>query len=107
MDLLRSKGSMWLFDYQTAASSGSGIGDLSKFRLGLIDWVHAVLSVFVFVAMALRDKNVLSCFYPTPTHETQEVLDIVPLGIGLICSLLFVVFPTRRHGIGHPVTPDH
>uniref|UniRef100_A0A5B7BRP1 Uncharacterized protein n=1 Tax=Davidia involucrata TaxID=16924 RepID=A0A5B7BRP1_DAVIN len=98
---------MWLFDYQTAASSGSGIGDLSKFRLGLIDWVHAVLSVFVFVAMALRDKNVLSCFYPMPTHETQEVLDIVPLGIGLICSLLFVVFPTRRHGIGYPVTPDH
>lgn len=66
--------------------------------------VHAVLSVLVFGAVALRDKNVLGCFYPRPGHEAQEVLDIVPLGVGIICSMLFVVFPTRRHGIGYPVT---
>ncbi|KAH0988619.1 hypothetical protein GBA52_000102 [Prunus armeniaca] len=69
-----------------------------------MDLVHAVLSVFVFGAVALRDKNVVGCFYPTPGHETQEVLNIVPVGIGLICSSLFVVFPTRRHGIGYPLT---
>ncbi|KAL5566434.1 hypothetical protein UlMin_029598 [Ulmus minor] len=76
-----------------------------QFRIRFIDWVHAVLSVFVFGAVALRDKNVLTCFYPKPRHETQEVLDIVPVGIGIICGLLFVVFPTRRHGIGYPLTP--
>ncbi|CAL5329789.1 hypothetical protein CsSME_00010249 [Camellia sinensis var. sinensis] len=92
---------MWLFDYQ----SNTGLPDLSKYRVTPIDVVHAVLSMLVFVAVALRDKNVLSCFYPKPAHETQEVLDIVPIGIGLICSLLFMVFPTRRHGIGYPVTP--
>ncbi|CAL5377946.1 unnamed protein product [Camellia sinensis] len=91
---------MWLFDYQ----SNTGLPDLSKYRVTPIDVVHAVLSMLVFVAVALRDKNVLSCFYPKPAHETQEVLDIVPVGIGLICSLLFMVFPTRRHGIGYPVT---
>ncbi|KDO43218.1 hypothetical protein CISIN_1g035725mg, partial [Citrus sinensis] len=79
--------------------------DLNKYRIRFIDGVHAVLSVLVFAAVALRDKNVLSCFFPTPKHETQEVLDIVPVGIGLICSLLFVIFPTRRHGIGYPITP--
>ncbi|KAA8545468.1 hypothetical protein F0562_020252 [Nyssa sinensis] len=63
---------MWLFDYQAAAASSSGIPDLSKFKLGTIDWVHAVVSVFVFVAMALRDKNVQNCFYPKTTHEIQE-----------------------------------
>ncbi|KAJ4851415.1 hypothetical protein Tsubulata_030615, partial [Turnera subulata] len=66
---------------------GSGLPDLSKYRIRFIDGVHAVLSVLVFVAVALRDKNVLSCFYPMPEHETQEVLDTVPVGIGLICSL--------------------
>ncbi|THG09975.1 protein DMP3-like [Camellia sinensis] len=95
---------MWLFDYPTAAGLSSGLPDLRKYRLSFIDVVHAISSVFVLVALALRDKNVVSCFYPMPAHETQEVLDIVPIGIGFLCSLLFVVFPTRRHGIGYPVT---
>ncbi|KAM7470326.1 hypothetical protein LguiA_008509 [Lonicera macranthoides] len=95
---------MWLFDYQTAA--GAGLPDLSKYKLRFVDWIHAVVSAFVLIALALRDRNVVNCFYPRPSHETQEVLDIVPLAIGMICSLLFVIFPTRRHGIGYPVTPD-
>ncbi|XWS55316.1 hypothetical protein CRYUN_Cryun10bG0164500 [Craigia yunnanensis] len=94
---------MFLFDYPDP--SGSGLPDLSKYRIKFFDVVHAVLSVLVFGAVALKDKNVLNCFYPTPKHETQEVLNIAPVGIGLICSLLFVVFPTRRHGIGYPITP--
>ncbi|KAL7205783.1 hypothetical protein ACSBR2_018659 [Camellia fascicularis] len=94
---------MFLFDYPS--SSSNGIPDLSKYRLRFIDWVHAILSVLVFGAVAFRDKNVVKCLYPSPGHETEEVLDIVPIAIGLICSLLFVVFPTRRHGIGCPVSP--
>ncbi|KVI11057.1 protein DMP3-like [Cynara cardunculus var. scolymus] len=94
---------MWLFDYYDPKN----VVDLRKYRLRLIDWVHAVLTVLVLAAVALRDRNVVSCFYPTPDHEAQEVLDIIPIGIGLICSMLFVVFPTRRHGIGHPATHDN
>ncbi|GMN26778.1 hypothetical protein TIFTF001_001428 [Ficus carica] len=93
---------MFLFDYPDP--TGSGLADLSKYRIGFIDWVHAVLSVFVFGVVALRDRNVVVCFYPQPGHTVQEVLDIVPVGIGLLCSLLFLVFPTRRHGFGYPVT---
>lgn len=96
---------MYLFDNRVSGSGQDGSGpDLSKYRLGLIDWVHAVLSVLVFGVVAFRDRNVVSCFYPKPSHEAQEVLDILPVGVGLICSLLFVAFPTRRHGIGYPVT---
>ncbi|KAK2966103.1 hypothetical protein RJ640_025599, partial [Escallonia rubra] len=72
---------MWLFDYPVAGSSDGALPDLRKYRLRFIDMVHAVLSVLVFGAVALKDKNVLSCFYPTPTHETQEVLDIGPVDI--------------------------
>ncbi|KAJ1385696.1 Protein DMP [Sesbania bispinosa] len=98
---------LWLFDYDYSVGPGPGPGlpDLSKYRIRPMDWVHALLSVLVFCAVALRDKNVLNCFYPDPLHQTQEVLDIVPVGIGLLCSLLFVVFPTTRHGIGYPLTP--
>lgn len=91
---------MWLFDYSNVVD----VPDLTKYRIKLIDCLHAVLSVLVFAAVALRDRNVVSCFYPEPEMETKEALGIIPIGIGLICSLLFVVFPTRRHGIGYPVT---
>lgn len=95
---------MFLFDTAATAATTS-LPDLRKYRRTFIDWVHAVLSVLVFGAVALRDRNVVSCLYPTPGHEAKEVLDTVPIGIGLICGLLFMVFPTRRHGIGYPVTP--
>ncbi|KAG6652421.1 protein DMP3-like [Carya illinoinensis] len=95
---------MWLFDYP-GPSNPSGLPNLSSYKIRFIDWVHAVLSVLVFGAVAMRDKNVLQCLYPTPGREIEEVLDIVPVGFGLICSLMFVVFPTRRNGIGYPVTP--
>lgn len=92
---------LWLLDYPPGAPAP----DTSRYRLAIIDAVHAVLSVAVFGVVAARDKNVVSCFYgPSPAKETAEALDIVPLGIGMLCSLLFVVFPTRRHGIGYPVT---
>ncbi|XP_010534186.1 PREDICTED: uncharacterized protein LOC104809807 [Tarenaya hassleriana] len=93
---------MWMFDYPDP--SGAGLPDLSKYRIRAMDWIHAVLSVLVFGAVALRDNNVLSCFYPSPESQTKEVLDIVPMGVGVVCSLLFSVFPSKRHGIGFPVT---
>lgn len=106
-----SKG-MWLLDYpdpEPGRRSGSGPGgevlpDLRKYRVRAVDIVHGVLSVLVFGTVAFRDKNVVGCLYPDPGKETREVLDIVPIGVGVICSLLFVVFPTKRHGIGYPIT---
>ncbi|KAM0036210.1 putative protein DMP [Helianthus debilis subsp. tardiflorus] len=95
---------MWVFDSQTAAASPSGLPDLRKYKLRAVDWIHAFVSVIVLVTLAMRDRSVVSCFYPRPSHEAQEVLDIVPLGLGLLCSLLFVVFPSKRHGIGYPVS---
>ncbi|KAL0698386.1 hypothetical protein Bca4012_054508 [Brassica carinata] len=95
---------MWVFDYPDP--SGLGLPDLSKYQIRFVDWIHAVLSMLVFGAVAMRDKNAVSCFYPAPEQETKKVLDIVPMGVGVICGLLFLVFPARRHGIGYPVTGD-
>ncbi|XP_050377637.1 protein DMP3-like [Argentina anserina] len=95
---------LFVFDSSAIAAAGAALPDLIKYRLSFIDFVHAFLSVLVFGAVAFRDKNVVGCLYPMPGHETQEVLDIVPIGVGLLCSLLFVVFPTTRHGIGYPLS---
>ncbi|MCL7038435.1 hypothetical protein MKW94_022878 [Papaver nudicaule] len=100
------------FDSETGSSN---LPELSKYKLRFIDVVHAILSVLVFMAIALRDKNVLSCFYPQPEHETRQVLNTTPrqhlniirTAVGVICSLLFIVFPTKRHGIGYPVSSSH
>ena len=53
--------------------------------------------------MALRDQNVVSSFYSSSRHEGQEVFNIFLIGIVVICNALFVVVPTRRHGIGYPI----
>lgn len=49
---------MFLFDYPTT----SPVPDLSKYRVRLVDGLHAVLSVLVFGSVALRDRNVALSF---------------------------------------------
>ncbi|GMH19536.1 hypothetical protein Nepgr_021377 [Nepenthes gracilis] len=75
-----------------------------QYRIKFVDFMHAFMSVLVFGAVALFDENVVQCFYPEPSVQTKEVLVALPVGIGVICSGLFVVFPTTRHGIGFPTS---
>ncbi|CAI9756462.1 unnamed protein product [Fraxinus pennsylvanica] len=58
----------------------------------------------LWITIALLDQNVVSCFYPQPSDGTKEVLTELPVEIGEICNMLFVVFHTKQHGIGLPVT---
>ncbi|CAJ2658949.1 unnamed protein product [Trifolium pratense] len=76
----------------------------AKYRLRFIDFVHAVMSISIFAAIAFFYQNVVNCFFPEPSKEIQEVVTMLPLGIGVVCSMLFVAFPTQRHGIGFPLT---
>ncbi|KAK3023048.1 hypothetical protein RJ639_044838 [Escallonia herrerae] len=57
-------------------------------------------------SVALFDENVVKCFYPTPSDKAKEPLTTLPIGIGVICSMLFITFPTKRHGIGFPLTAN-
>ncbi|KAJ1284711.1 hypothetical protein BS78_03G226100 [Paspalum vaginatum] len=65
-----------------------------------LDFVHAIVSAMIFVAIALFDQNVVSCFYPIPSEDTKQLLTALPVAIGVIGSMLFVSFPTTRHSIG-------
>ncbi|KAK9050490.1 hypothetical protein SSX86_030540 [Deinandra increscens subsp. villosa] len=78
----------------------------AKYRLRFIDFMHAFMSIMVFAAVALFDQDVVNCFYPSPSDEIEELLTALPVGFGVVFSMLFVVFPTQRHGIGFPVTTN-
>ncbi|XP_050379661.1 protein DMP7-like [Argentina anserina] len=76
----------------------------AKYKLTFIDFFHAFMSVLVFGAVALFDHNIVSCFYPKLTEEGKQVLFVIPVGVGIVCSILFVLFPSKRHGIGFPLS---
>ncbi|XP_068657821.1 protein DMP6-like [Aristolochia californica] len=80
--------------------------EATRYRVKFIDLVHAIMSILVFGVVILFDQNVVKCFCPEPSEETKQVLTGLPVGIGVICSMLFIAFPTTRHGIGFPLSPQ-
>nr|GEV51689.1 protein DMP4-like [Tanacetum cinerariifolium] len=77
-----------------------------EYKLRFIDVFHAFLSMGVFTTLAMSDKNVVNCFYPEPSETIGELLSVLPIGVGVLCSALFGVFPTTRHGIGFPLSEN-
>lgn len=71
-----------------------------RYRVGFTDFVHALMSVLVFVAIAFSDHRVTNCLFPGHAKEIDEVMRSFPLMVGVICSGLFLVFPNTRYGIG-------
>ncbi|CAA0822314.1 Protein of unknown function (DUF679 [Striga hermonthica] len=71
-----------------------------RYRAGLGDLVHALMSALVFLAIALSDHRVTGCVLPGHAKEMDEAMQSFPLMVGIVCSGLFLVFPTTRYGIG-------
>ncbi|XP_065876728.1 protein DMP7 [Euphorbia lathyris] len=91
---------LWVIDGSVKLSAEEAV----NYRLRFIDFLHAFMSILVFGTVALFDKNVVKCFCPTPSDEVKDLLIVVPFGVGLICSVLFLVCPSKRHGIGTPLS---
>ncbi|KAK1276102.1 hypothetical protein QJS04_geneDACA022457 [Acorus gramineus] len=90
---------LWVIDGPVEASVKG-----EEYRLRPIDFAHALASLMVFAAVALLDGDTTRCFYPVPSEGVKEVLSVMPVGIGVVCSMFFVAFPTTRHGIGFPLS---
>ncbi|GKV08737.1 hypothetical protein SLE2022_191830 [Rubroshorea leprosula] len=71
-----------------------------RYKIGVTDFVHAVMSVMVFMAIAFSDRRVTNCVFPGHEKEMDQVMESFPLMVGIVCSGLFLVFPTTRYGIG-------
>ncbi|XP_039017650.1 protein DMP3-like [Hibiscus syriacus] len=51
--------------------------------------------------------EVQRCFFPKPGPNGNALMTNLPLGVGILASGLFVLFPTKRRGIGYGDNPDH
>ncbi|CAJ1941144.1 unnamed protein product [Sphenostylis stenocarpa] len=87
-------------------SPASNSVDLSGQRLGVGDFVHAVLSLLVFAVLGLLDTNTVHCFYPSFESTQKILLQVLPTVIGVFAGGVFMIFPNNRHGIGYPLTSD-
>ncbi|TYJ40311.1 hypothetical protein E1A91_A04G131300v1 [Gossypium mustelinum] len=82
-------------------------GEENKYKVKLIDFFHALVSIMIFMALVLFDQNVVNCFGLKPSGDSNELLlMLLPASIGAIGCLLFVSFPSKRHGIGCPLSKN-
>ncbi|XBH97798.1 hypothetical protein VPH35_127416 [Triticum aestivum] len=69
-----------------------------------LDFLHAIFTSLVFLTVAFSDVGLQNCFFPNAGRNTMELLKNLPLGIAFLSSFVFMVFPTKRKGIGYTDT---
>ncbi|KAL8088707.1 hypothetical protein AgCh_038477 [Apium graveolens] len=74
--------------------------DLTQYKICCVDFVHAFLSIMVFLVFALSDSDVQSCYFAVAGENLNALVINLPLGAGVLSSFLFMLFPTTRRGIG-------
>ena len=96
----------WVFNDVDDKDGAGGEEKQKKKDLAIkaIDFVHAFTSLTVFLVFAMSDSNVQKCFFPKAGANEKALIMNLPLGAGFLASLLFMLFPTRRKGIGYADT---
>ncbi|KAI4983043.1 hypothetical protein ZWY2020_023535 [Hordeum vulgare] len=77
--------------------------DLDQFRrlrLRPLDFVHAFFAAMVFLTVAFSDVGLQNCFFQDAGRNTEELLKNLPMGMAFLSSFVFIIFPTKRKGIG-------
>ncbi|KAL8142340.1 hypothetical protein V2J09_015372 [Rumex salicifolius] len=54
-----------------------------KFHVHFSDFVHAMMSVMVFLSIAFSDHRVTTCLLPEYTKEMEEAMESFPLMVGI------------------------
>ena len=80
--------------------------DLSVYKLRFGDFVHGLFALTVFGVLVLLDQKTVGCFYPVSAALENTLLKVLPPAVGVIANVLFMFFPTKRHGIGYPSRTD-
>lgn len=74
--------------------------DLRKRCLKTLDWVHAFFTAVVFLTVAASDVGLQRCFFPHASEDAKQLLKNMNLGMTVLSSFVFMIFPTTRSGIG-------
>ncbi|KAG6525685.1 protein DMP3-like [Zingiber officinale] len=99
---LATRGGFYVFNYDGDDGARDQVfGDLKPYWLRATDYVHAFLAVLVFMTVAFSDGMIQGCLFPAAGRSEMELLVNLPLGAGVLSTLVFLVFPTRRRGIGY------
>ncbi|KAJ4954995.1 hypothetical protein NE237_011778 [Protea cynaroides] len=85
-------------------SPASSSVDLKKYKLTLLDFVHAFWTLIVFATVSLLDTNTVGCFYPKFESEQKVLVMVLPPVVGFFASGVFFIFHNKRHGIGYSTT---
>jgi hypothetical protein len=78
--------------------------EFRRLRIRPLDYMHAVFTALVFLAVAFSDVGLQNCFFPNAGRNTEELLKNLPLGMAFLSSFVFIVFPTKRKDIGYSRT---
>ncbi|XP_044432348.1 protein DMP3-like, partial [Triticum aestivum] len=78
--------------------------EFRRLRIQPLDFVRAVFTALVFLTVAFSDVALQNCFFPSAGRNTEELLKNLPLGIAFLSSFVFMIFPTKRKGIGYTDT---
>ncbi|KAI4388793.1 hypothetical protein MLD38_001090 [Melastoma candidum] len=71
----------------------------SDYRLRWTDFFYSSLSLIAFLTFAALHGDVVACYYP---KMPKKFVNVLPLAVGFVVSVIFVIFPSRRRGIGYP-----
>ena len=71
------------------------------YKLLLEDFVHGLFALTVFGVLMLLDHKTVGCFYPMSATLENTLLKVLPPTVGVVAGVLFMFFPTNRHGIGY------
>ncbi|XP_062227604.1 protein DMP4-like [Phragmites australis] len=82
-------------------------GDLPRMKVRALDFVHALISAALFVVVALGNAGIQSCLFPDLGTDLREVLTNLPVGLGFLSSVVFMIFPTTRKSIGYTDLMPH
>ncbi|XP_019055289.1 PREDICTED: uncharacterized protein LOC109115554 [Nelumbo nucifera] len=88
----------------TGASAKPDTSWLKKFAIRPRDIVHAAFSCLLFLSIAFADATVQECLLPSSRESTRDFLVNLPLGFVFSSSVVFMIFPTTRKGIGYSGT---
>lgn len=81
--------------------------ELEKFKLSFIDFVHAFVSLLVFLIFALSNSSVQTCFFSHVGNEGNVLIMNLPMAAGALSSFFFTIFPTIRRGVGFADMETH
>ncbi|KAJ3692295.1 hypothetical protein LUZ60_012645 [Juncus effusus] len=83
----------------------SPLSDPSKYKIKGSDFIHLITTLVIFAAVVLYNEYVVDCFFGQISEEEWlvQAFTAAPVLIGIFGCVLFVMYPSKRHGLGFPL----